>query len=165
MSTANTRRKNSGGRPPKFAEPSRPVTVTLPLRVLEQLHRLDADRARAIATAVDAVLSGDDAAALRVDLVEVSPGASMLVVPANRSLMGIPWLKLIKVAPARYLLTIEPGTSIEKVELTLLDMIRDADESLRNELPMLEDLAGIFSEIRRRGRITKSEILLFTSEE
>src|SRR5690606_34115626 len=40
------------GRPPKFREPSGPVTVTLPNRTLAQLRRIDADRAKAIVKAV-----------------------------------------------------------------------------------------------------------------
>ena len=40
--------KHPGGRPAKFAEPSRPVTVTLPERVLQLLAAVDADRAKAI---------------------------------------------------------------------------------------------------------------------
>ena len=37
--------KHPGGRPAKFAEPSRPVTVTLPERVLQLLAAVDADLA------------------------------------------------------------------------------------------------------------------------
>ena len=31
----------TAGRPPKFAEPSTPVTLTLPQRILRQLEQLD----------------------------------------------------------------------------------------------------------------------------
>lgn len=36
-----TPKKSSGGRPAKFAEPSRPVTVTLPGRILRQLDETE----------------------------------------------------------------------------------------------------------------------------
>ena len=36
-----TPKKSSGGRPAKFAEPSRPVTVTLPERILRQLDETE----------------------------------------------------------------------------------------------------------------------------
>ena len=47
--------KNRGGRPAKFAEPSRPITVTLPERVLNLLAAVDPDRAKAITRLVDAL--------------------------------------------------------------------------------------------------------------
>ena len=43
------------GRPAKFAEPSRPVTVTLPERILDLLAAVDSDRAQAIVKAVEAI--------------------------------------------------------------------------------------------------------------
>ena len=36
-----TPKKSTGGRPAKFAEPSRPVTVTLPERILRQLDETE----------------------------------------------------------------------------------------------------------------------------
>ena len=47
-----------GGRPAKFDEPSRPVTITLPDRILERLEEIDGDRAKAVVKAVEAVLAG-----------------------------------------------------------------------------------------------------------
>ena len=43
------------GRPAKFAEPSRPVTVTLPERILDLLAAVDSDRAQAIVKTVEAI--------------------------------------------------------------------------------------------------------------
>jgi hypothetical protein len=36
-----TPKKSAGGRPAKFAEPSRPVTVTMPERILRQLDETE----------------------------------------------------------------------------------------------------------------------------
>ena len=44
---------SKGGRPAKFDEPSRPVTITLPDRILDRLKEIDADRALAIVKAVE----------------------------------------------------------------------------------------------------------------
>ena len=41
-------KKNGGGRPPKFDEPSRPITLTLPESTLEGLRQIDADRGQAV---------------------------------------------------------------------------------------------------------------------
>ena len=66
--------KSAGGRPPKFDEPRRPVTVTLPKRTLSALAALDADRARAIVKLVDAALSSKKNGAKLV--CAVFPGSS-----------------------------------------------------------------------------------------
>ena len=67
-----------GGRQPKFDEPQRPVTVTLPKRTLSALAALDADRARAIVKVVDAALSGNRSGAKLVEVIEVAPGAAVI---------------------------------------------------------------------------------------
>ena len=159
-------RKPAGGRPPKFAEPSHPVTITLPDRILDQLHRIDGDRAKAIVKAVDRVLGagGRGGALRRVELVKISPTASILMVPSNRSLRRIPWLQMIEVAPNRHLLAIDSGTPIEKVELGLLDLIENARSSGSDEVELLEALRETIGTIRRGQRISKAEILVIARE-
>ena len=44
---------NPGGRPAKFDEPSRPVTMTLPDRILDRLAEIGDDRAKAVVKAVE----------------------------------------------------------------------------------------------------------------
>ena len=147
------------GRPPKFREPSGPVTVTLPDRTLAQLRRIDEDRAKAIVKAVDA-LAGRAAGHLpEGGIVEVDPATGVMVVPANRSLQTIPWLKIIEVAPSQYLIAIQPGTPVEKVEVALLDLLEEARLSAPDEVPMLEALRDKIGRARRGNRISKAEIL------
>ena len=55
---------NPGGRPAKFDEPSRPVTMTLPDRILDRLAEIGDDRAKAVVKAVEVLGDGADAAAL-----------------------------------------------------------------------------------------------------
>ena len=43
-----TREIGRGGRPAKFDEPSRPVTITLPDRILDRIKEIDDDRAKGI---------------------------------------------------------------------------------------------------------------------
>lgn len=151
--------RSPGGRPPKFKEPSGPVTVTLPDRTLAQLRSLDDDRARAIVKAVDAVVGSGADGSPHAEVIEMAPGIGVVVIPPNRSLRTIPWLKLIEVAPARYLLTIVPGTPIEKVEIALLDLIEDARSSAPDEVPMLKTLRGKIGQLRRGEKISMAEIL------
>lgn len=152
--------KSPGGRPRKFQEPSHPTTITLPQRTLDQLRMIDADRAKAIVKAVDRAVEAAGEAPRRVDVVEMAPGAGLLVVSPNRSLRNIPWLKMIEITPQHCLLSIESGTSIEKVELALLDLIEDATTSAPLDVPMLEELREQFGRLRRGDKFTKAEILL-----
>ncbi len=171
------RLRHPGGRPPKFREPSQPVTITLPHRTLDQLKSLDEDRAKAVVKAVDVAMGtgpretpgapgvpGVPGAPL-VDVVEMAPGMSLLVVPPSRSLRRIPWLTLIEVSPLRNLLVIRAGTSIEKVEITLMDLIDDAGLSAPDEVPLLEALRERLTHMRRGERLSKVELLVVARDE
>jgi hypothetical protein len=158
MKGAKTERTPSG-RPPKFNEPSGPVTVTLPKRTLDQLRSIDDDRAIAIVKAVDAAVGSGKGHAPRIEVIEVAAGIGVVVIPANRSLRTVPWLKTIEVAPGRYLITIVSGTSIEKLEIALLDLIENARDSAPNEVPMLEALRNKIRQLRRGEKISMAELL------
>jgi len=144
------------GRPPKFDEPCRPVTVTLPERTLEGLAAVDRDRARAIVTLVDSVLRQDGSA---VEVVEVAPGAAIILVPPSRSLLQIPWLKLAEVKPGRYLLTIAPGTAIATLEVAILDLLEGLEPGEDYERRTLEELRQLIGTSRRQEKISKFEML------
>ena len=94
--------KQGGGRPPKFREPRRPVTMTLPERILDQLTEIDQDRTRAVVKVTEAVVGTGDGRFKPVELIEMSPGRSLIVVGPSKTLRKIPWLKLIEIARARY---------------------------------------------------------------
>lgn len=162
MSPSNSNRGRLGGRPPKFNEPSRPVTVTLPDRTLEHLHEIDHDRAKAIVKAVD-VLKQEIAAHDRIETVQMADGAHLLLVPPNRSLKAIPWLRMLEVAPGRNLLLIDQGTPVERFEVALIDLIQDARKTAPEEVPMLEILREKLGSLRRGGRLSKAEVLCITT--
>lgn len=165
MSRTTKKARKVGGRPAKFNEPSRPITVTLPVRILEKLKYIDEDRAIALTEAVEAMTDEAEVPLMQVELTEMGPGNSLLLVPRNQSLRGIPWLKLIEVTPTRYLLTVTSGTSLEKLELALIDLIEEVRDSLPREVPMLETLREKFGEMRRKGKIQKTEILVVETEQ
>jgi hypothetical protein len=97
------------------------VTVTLPLRTLDALSAVDDDRARAIVKLVDAIgePSGDEK---NVEVVPIAGDAAVLVVGRSRSLAKIPWIRQIEIGPARHLLSLEPGTPIDSLEIALVDL-------------------------------------------
>lgn len=131
-----------GGRPAKFDEPSRPVTVTLPLRILDRLSEIDTDRAKAIVKTVEAVLDVKEDTPSAVRELPVSDEETLIAVADNRFLRRIPWLTLIEVAPGRHLLSLKDGVPVEKLEVTLgdiLDAPGDATEAECNVLRLLRD--------------------------
>lgn len=158
------KRKRGGGRPRKFHEPSRSVTVTLPQRTLDLLRLIDLDRAKAIAKVVDGAASGWKAAEPQVEVIEMVQGTGLIVVPPQPALSNLRWVKMIQIAPARYLLVVEPGTPIEKVEVALMDLIDEAKRSRTEDVAVLEALYATFGNLRRSGRVSKGEVLLVDVE-
>ena len=150
-----------GGRPPKFQEPRHPVTMTLPERILEQLAQIDPDRTRAVVKVTEAVSGIGDGAFKPVELVEMAPGQSLIVVGPCQALREIPWIRMIEITPARYLLAIPSGTPIEVLEVALRDMLNDpAMKNNEREGAMLQELLNVIGQSRRNRRMSKAEILI-----
>lgn len=152
--------ERKGGRPPKFREPRRPVTVTLPERTLRLLSALDKDRARAIVRVTDAALSPADTPLSKlVEVVEVMPGVGIILVGASQSLRQIPWLRLVEVAPARFLLSIPSGTPVDSLEIALHDLVEAVPAVDTRERAILERLHALMRALRRGRSISKAEML------
>ena len=151
--------RGKSGRPPKFHGARRPVTVTLPEDTLARLAAIDADRARAIVKATDAALAGGDGERKPVELVEVAPDLSIVIVEPSRVLRTISWLRLIEVAPLRYMLTLPHGTSADSLELTLVELLEGAEGMEDRETLLLTQLRDLMRISRRRGDLSKAEIL------
>jgi hypothetical protein len=153
--------KAHSGRPPKFHEPRQPVTMILPTRILDALATIDSDRARAVVKVTEAVAGTDKKHSEPVELVEMARNCFVIVVGPSEWLKRISSLKLIEIAPARYLLSISSGTPIEALEVALRDLLHDsklqADEP---EIRIVHDLLNLIGERRRTQRLTKSEILI-----
>jgi hypothetical protein len=161
----STDEKHPGGRPPKFNEASRPVTVTLPERVLRFLATVSPDRAKAITKLVDREMGGAGSALKLVDLVEVAPGKTVILVAYSVYLDSIPWLRLVEVTPARYLLSVVSGTSIEMLEVAIGDLLEAVPESERDQRELLESLRQTIRTPRRNQKLIKEEILFVESAE
>ena len=157
-------KRTAGGRPPKFSEPRRPVTVTLPDRTLAQLAAIDEDRARAIVKITDTVAGGDRRRFCPVELVEMAPGKCLIVIGPSQFLKRIPWLKLIEIAPARYLLTIPSGTAVESLEVALSDLLEDPDlKQNERERLILQELMNLIGHERRTKCMSKAEVLIINA--
>jgi hypothetical protein len=158
------KKKAGGGRPPKFNEESSPITVTLPRRIVQKLEAIDLDRAKAIVKCVDRMIHQAWPDEKRVEVVEISKGTGLIVVGPSQGLKSIPWLKLIEIAPFRFLMAVPTGTSIESLEIAILDLIEHAPEDQIAEKSLLTDLRQKLSHHRRKEGVTKGEILYVNTE-
>jgi hypothetical protein len=150
-----------GGRPPKFREPRHPVTMTLPERILDQLAEIDPDRTCAVVKATEAVIGTGKGRFKPVELVEMAPGKSLIVVGPSRALRQIPGLKLIEITKARYLLTIPSGTPIEALEVALRDLSHNPElHKNERESTVLNELLNLIGQQRRTRRLSKAEVLI-----
>ncbi|MEI6168141.1 MAG: hypothetical protein WCS52_13215 [bacterium] len=158
--TLATTAKGAGGRPPKFQEIRRPITVTLPERILKALERVSPDRALALVKCVEEAIGTGHREKNPVELVEVLPGKALIVVNSNRSLSRIEWLRMVEIAPARYLLILPPGMPIERLEVEMRDVIEGLEPGNEGELILLDQLQKMLIQHRRQKNISKAELLL-----
>ena len=160
MDDATDRSKGRTGRPPKFREARRPVTITLPERTLRLLAAVDRDRARAVVRVTDAAVPSTDAADSRlVEVVEILPGIGIILVGASRHLRQIPWLRLVELAPGRLLLSIPSGTPIESLEIAVHDLLEGVPSAESRERAILEGLHALIRRLRRGQSLSKAEML------
>jgi hypothetical protein len=150
--------KSKGGRPPKYAEPRRPITVTLPERILQKLESADSDRSRAIVKCVEAMDWHENRPRKPVELIELTPGKALIVVGPSASLRMIAWLRLVEIVPFRYLLSLPPGTAVEVLEVALQDLL--ANPLSAAERALLSELLKVIR-FQRRGRLLSSGEILF----
>jgi hypothetical protein len=149
------------GRPPKFSEARHPVTMTLPERILDKLAEIDPDRTRAVVKVTEAAARMSSGQFKPVELVEMAPGKSLIVVGPTKSLTQIPWLKLIEITRSRYLLTIPSGTPVEALEVHLRDLFHDPEmQANERESAILQELLSLIGHQRRTRRLSKAEILI-----
>ena len=79
----------------------------------------------------------------------------------STALKKIPWLKLIEIALARYLLTLPTGTPIEALEVALRDLFSNPGlPRNKRENTVLLELLNLIGQQRRSLRLSKAEILI-----
>ena len=156
---AKRQRKSTTGRPPKFDEASTPVTVTLPLRTLEALRSIDRDRARAIVKCVDAA-SGGPPAPVGIEIINAFGPFSLIVVPPCPSLGKLAGLRLVEIAPDRFLLVTVGDYSTQDLELDLHDLMEKQPPEDEAERALLDELRHMLARHRRQESITGGKILL-----
>ena len=135
--------------------------MTLPKRILDQLATIYPDRTRAVVKVTEAVAGANKDRFKPLELIEMAPGKCLIVVGPSKVLRESSLLNLIEIAPARYLVTVASGTSVEALEIALRDAIHHL-ESEKNGLEdrILHELLELISHQRRSRNLSKAEILI-----
>jgi hypothetical protein len=153
-------KKRPGGRPPKFAEPSRPITLTLPKSTLRDLQHIDPDRGHAIVKLTRRALHGDAGAKPLVEISKISAETGLVVIGPSRALRQIPFLHMVEVGPARYLLALASGHDFQSLEIGINDVLDDLPASEKRERELIMQLLQHMKGLRRSGR-TSTAVILF----
>lgn len=154
-----TEKKRMGGRPPKYAEPSRPVTLTLPESTLSDLLRISPDRSRAIVELTKKARCTKKTVNPLVEIVEMAKNTGLVVIGPSAALRKMPFLRLVEVAPARYLLTFEPGHNFHSLEIAIIDALDDQQYE-KEERELLTQLLDHIKGLRKSQRVSMAEILM-----
>lgn len=120
---------------------------------------VDSDRARAIVKVTDAARSSAVDGGDRVRLAEVGNGVALIVVGPSAHLRAIPWLKLVEISPASFILALPSGVPIEKLEVAIADIIEKMPDVADGERLLLDDLRKHLTRLRRENKMRKSEII------
>jgi hypothetical protein len=95
-----------------------------------------------------------------VELVEVAQGVAVIIVGRSQYLQRIPWLRLVEIAPARFLLCIPPGTPVDSLEIAIMDLLESCAKEDKEDRRSLTQLLDVVKNQRLKQSIFKTEILL-----
>ncbi|MBL9151373.1 MAG: hypothetical protein JNK37_02755 [Verrucomicrobiales bacterium] len=165
MNSKNSANRNAGGRPPKFDEPSRPVTLTLPESTLQILGLVDPDKGRAIVKLTQMILGQKGERKSQAEIVEMGAHSGVIIVGPSQALRRIPFLRMVEVNPARYVLALERGNDFRALEVAIIDLLYDLPETETMERELLDQLLELIRSVRRSARGEMVEIMLVAPDE
>lgn len=83
----------------------------------------------------------------------------LIVIGLSCALRQISFLHLIEVAPARYLLALDPGHNFESLEIALIDILDDVPGREKRERKLIAQLLQQIKRLRKTERMRMAEIL------
>jgi len=137
------------GRPRKFTVPSRPVTVTLPERVLTALASIDGDLGRAIVRLAQPALGKQPHAPAEL---ATFGRHSVIVVNPSRTLEQRTGVELIHLPDGRALISFDQTRTIPALELMIKDALEDPDLPA-GDRDIFDAIADILKTARRSDRV------------
>ena len=156
-------KKAKSGRPPKFAESSRPITLTLPDSTLRDLQHVDSDRGHAIVKLTRRALHSNGVPKPLVEISKISADTGLIVIGPSKALRQIPFLHLVEVAPARYLLALASGHDFKSLEIPINDVLDDLPQSEKRERELIVQLRQHMKGLRKSKRTSTAAILFVNS--
>jgi len=143
------------GRPKKYGRHAKPVTLTLPDDVIEQLRALDTDLGRAVVGLVERSRKAEARPRSAVEVASHGSRSVILVrpVPALKRLDGV---QLVPVAEGRALIALRHPHSISELELQLLDAL-DKSSLMGPERHVIEQLSLVLRRARLNHDLTVAE--------
>jgi hypothetical protein len=96
--------------------------------------------------------------------VEIGSGVGIIIVGPSQHLKRIKWLRLVEIAPTRYLLTIPAGTAVDSLELAVVDLLENVKSIDEWERSMLEELRNLMRNLRLKDKLYKAELLLIDTK-
>jgi len=91
--------------------------------------------------------------------VDVGDGLGIIVVGPSPLLERIEGLRMVEVAPLRFLLTTPLGTSIDSFAMAIIDDFENAATCEEWERSILTQLRNLISHLRRQGGLSKAELI------
>ena len=137
------------GRPRKFTEPSRAVTLTLPVTVIDALAAIDPDISRAVVRIAQPQLTRRRQ--LPAELASFGRH-SVIVVTPSRTLARRMGVELVPLPDGRALISFERSTTPASLELRINDALDDAALPA-SDREILGAIAGILREARRSANV------------
>jgi hypothetical protein len=135
------------GRPRKFTSPSRAVTLTLPLEIIEALRAIDGDLSRAVVRLAQPQIAK---APHRAAELLIFGKRAVIVVSPTRTLQERTGVDLVPLPDGRALISFDPATTIPGLELGIEDAIEDPRLSGEDRV-IFEAILNILKLARRSG--------------
>ncbi len=133
--------------------------MTLPESTLRELRYIDPDRGRAIVKLAKSAMRTDGSARPAVEVVDMAAHTGLIVIGPSDALRRIPFLHLVEVAPARYLLALNPGNDFKTLEIAIRDVLDDVPEEDQRERDLIARLLEQIRGLRKSDRVSMAEIL------
>jgi len=149
---------------PNSSEVCRVVTLKLPEKTVQLLETFNQDLTRAIADLTDSAVQRAFPKGSSYEVVRVAPHTSVLIVGSNTLLSRIPWIKLVEIAPGRNLIAIPSGTSLESLEIAILELIEGIASTDETEKSLLKEFCKYVGRLRRYNRISRAEIMIVDTD-
>lgn len=149
---------------PKSDNPKRVITLALTKEILHVLETFDQDINQAITKVTSLVTQRNIPKGSSFEIIKVAPHKSIFIVGSDTLLSKISWLKLIEIAPGRNLIAIPSGTSMESLEVALLELIESISSDEDENRPLLMEFRKYVGRLRRYNKMFRAEIMIVDTD-